>query len=209
MFLIKNFMSLCVLLVTLSACTQTEPTRVNEAPMLSKLSASETIIRNDNDLHDVAALWDRSGQSPVHLIATYRPGDEGVAKRNAQTAADRLKNLGVKDVDVNLLPAAQNTIIAQMKTLTAGAVSGCTKTPETGDVDKNYDYHDYRLGCGVDKYMGMQVAKTRDLEGRVPGQGYDTNSDAQRQGAIVDTYRSGKPNEKLEGLNSSEIAEGN
>lgn len=195
------------LALLLVGCTQTEPSIVNEQPLRTALENREIVLASDTDVQDTADLWKRGGQGPVELISTYRAGNVGLANYNASSAAERLKRLGVTDVKITTIPASSNRVIANVTALTAGADKSCTQTPGMTSSVADYDYNDYRLGCGVDDRMGQQVARTADLEGRVPGQNHGKSSDASRQGNVVDAYRTGKGNEPLKGLDASDVAE--
>ncbi len=198
-----------LLLLALTACEQTVATRINEQPMQTKFVAKEVILAGDGDMHVAADAWKRGGQSPIHIVSTYSPGNKEIAEHNATTAAARLRALGVSDVTTETMPAHSTEVIAHMTNLEAGAAHSCGQIPGLGHatLGNAYDYGSYRMGCTVDDMMGKQVASTPDLEGRVPGQNFGRTTDAQRAGNVVDVYRTGKPNEPLKGLVSSDIAE--
>lgn len=202
-----SWIKIAPLALMLCACTQVEPSRVNEQPLRTARESSEILLVNDGDIQRAADQWQRSGQSPIRVVATYGVGDKDAAERNAKTAANRLKALGVSEVFTETMPARNTEVIAHMIVLKAGADSSCSRIPGVSRLQTGYDFH-YRLGCSVDDFMGKQVASTPDLEGRVAGQqGYRLASDAQRAGNVVDVYRKGEVNEPLKGLVSSDIAE--
>lgn len=201
--------TLPVMLLCMTACTQIVESNINEQPMQSKRVAKEYLLANDADLQVAADAWQRGGQSPMHIVATYKPGNRAVAEHNAGTAANRLKALGVSDVTTDVMQAHSDEVIAHMTALDVGAAPGCGTVPGVGPINTGYDFKSYRLGCSVDDMLAKQVASTPDLEGRVAGQNYGRSTDGLRAGNIVDTYRKGIPNEPLDGLASSDIAEGN
>ena len=61
--------------------------------------------------------------------------------------------------------------------------------------DVSFD-ENYRLGCSVDMLTARQIARPKDLLGR---EQQETTSDGRRGSNIVETYRTGTPNEPLEG----------
>lgn len=199
--------SWAILLLVLTACTQTEPSVVNPMPMRAAVQPEEVVLHNDNDIRHVAGLWKRGGKSPVELVSTYRDGNEGLANYNASTARDRLQQMGVEDITVTTLPAASSQVIAYLRVLDVGADSSCEYLPTSGPSINGYDFGGYRLGCTNDELLARQVAQAEDMEGRAPGDSYDRTSDGARAGAVVDVYRSGKPNEPLKGLSASDLAE--
>lgn len=196
-----------VVLLALSACTQTQPSVVNPMPMRAAVEAQEVVINGDADLRHVAGLWKKGGKSPVELVSTYRDGNVGLANYNASVAKDNLQRMGVEDVTVTTLPASSSQVIAYLRVLDVGADKSCSYLPMDGPSINAYEFGSYRLGCTNDELLGRQVAKAEDMEGRAPGDSYQRTADGARQGAVVDTYRSGKPNEPLKGLTSSDIAE--
>lgn len=203
-----RWINLPVLLLALTACTQTEPSVVNPMPMRSAIEAKEVVISNDSDLRHVAGLWKRGGRSQVELVSTYKDGNVGLANYNASTAKENLQRMGVEDITVTTLPASSNQVIAYLRVLDVGADANCEYLPLNGPSIAGYEFGTYRLGCTNDELLGRQVAKAEDMEGRAPGESYQRTTDGARQGAVVDVYRSGEPNEPLEGLQASDVVEG-
>lgn len=208
MSLIKScLIATCVL--SISACTLSSQSMVNEQKLQSRVEAKELVLNDDQDLQYVADLYKRGGQDEVRVISTYTKGNAQTAKHNALSAAKRLKALGVNNVSADAMPGAKDMTLANLELLNVAAHESCLPIPGKVKSVDGYGLGAYRLGCEIDNQMGKQMANIRDMEGRVPDSGFYSDNDGRQAANVIDQYRLGETNPRLEGLNSSEIAEGN
>lgn len=195
------------LIIGLSACTLTNKSMINEQNLQSRVEAKEFILSDDQDIQYVADLYKRGGQDAVRVVSTYTDGNADIAKKNAMSAASRLKALGVHNVSADAIAGADNTTLANFEMLQAAAHESCLPIPGKVKTVDGYGLGAYRLGCEIDNNIGKQIANTADLEGRVPDTGFYGDNDGRQAANVVDEYRKGEPNPALIGLNSSDIAE--
>lgn len=198
-----------VVMIGVSACTLTNQSMVNEQSLQSRVEAKEYILESDQDIQYVADLYKRGGQDAVRIVSTFTDGHESTAHKNALSAASRLKALGITNVSADIVSGSENVTLANFEMLEIAAHESCLPIPGKIKTVDGYGLGAYRLGCEIDNNIGKQIATTSDLEGRVPDSGFYSNNDGSQAASVVDEYRKGEPNERLIGLNSSDIAESN
>lgn len=198
---------------SISACSElysetwVSPNRIQ----VEEKKVTQEIPVGDLDATALAGLadhYDRHGEGPLELTITYDPKSSSNTAMNASNEASRivqvLRQNGLHNVHPGILPVnAQGedskAVISYMSydalapkdcTLMEGVESGADLRADEG----------YKLGCSVDTLFARQIARPKDLK----GQGVDSTSEGRRSSNIVDYYRSGQPNEPLEGESASE-----
>lgn len=154
----------------------------------------------------IAEKYKRHGEGPLTVTATYVPTSRQYTATDATRATLNIKHMlrqhGVSNVATNILPVARGggaEVLLRFDGLVASAPDGCGPMP--GMNGAVTEVGSYRLGCGVESLIAMQVANPRDLMGRTA---YDGHTDGRRQANIIDGYRSGEQQEPLEGMLASE-----
>lgn len=159
----------------------------------------------------VAALaghYSRQGDGGVDLSVTYDPkSTKNTAMHAGQEVArisEAFRRNGVRDVSSTIIPVHgagdESRALVSYSAFSAKAPDDCTDMP--GYSDRNLDTDaDYKLGCTRDSLFVKQIARTKDLQGRDEA---NATSDGRRAANIVDGYRTGVPNEALEGESASE-----
>ncbi len=198
-----------VLMMGVSACTLTNESMINEQKLQARVEAQEYILEDDQDIQYVADLYKRGGQDSVRIISTYTDGNAHIAKDNAVSAASRLKALGVRNVSADAISGADNVTLANFEMLNVAAHKSCLPIPGKVKTIDGFGLEGYRLGCEIDNNVGKQIANMADLEGRVPDSGFYKDNDGRQAANVVDEYRKGETNPRLQGLSSSDIAERN
>lgn len=134
------------------------------------------------------------GEGPVNVVVTYNPkGKSGNTAMNASDAAARIASAlhkhDIKDVKTDILPIHESdksmTSIEYMM-LRAQAPTGCSLMEDVDD-SRNENYRDYQLGCSTESFIAQQVAKPKDLLGRVSAE----EPDARIQANTVELYKGG------------------
>jgi len=155
----------------------------------------------------IADHYNHYGDGPVEVTVLYDPVSKKNTAMNAANAADRiasfLRTKGVRHVHADALPIngqgdLSETMISY-DTVTAHAPAGCTTSGgldgKQTAADENYIY-----GCNIETMISRQIANPRDLAGR---DGLDAGS-GRRQANVVEGYKTGAPNDSLEGESASE-----
>ncbi|MFK7840510.1 MAG: CpaD family pilus assembly lipoprotein [Bdellovibrionales bacterium] len=168
----------------------------------------ETVSVDDMDSHAIAALSDhysRQGNGKVQLTITYDPKSSGNTAMNASNHAARIggefRKNGV-DVDAMILPIKglgddAQAIVSFNSLSLAGPDCDLLPGLENRNVDTDAEYE---LGCSRDTIMAKQIARPRDLV-----DDNEPNSvDGRRASNIVERYRTGEPNEPLNGQEASD-----
>lgn len=159
-------------------------------------------------LESIAADYERHGNGPFDVTVTYDPASKTNTAMRAGNVASRIgatlhKN-GVHDINVSTMPVhaqgGESDVLLAYSSYTAKGPKDCTEM-----AGLNYRTveasPDYKLGCSIDKAMAEQIARPKDLAGRSH---VDPDTDGRRNANIVERYRTGTPNEPLEGVTASE-----
>lgn len=156
----------------------------------------------------LARHYEKHGDGPVDLSVTYDPKSQVntamMAGQSAERLAKALRAEGIRNVNADALPVLANgdesVLLVSYMSYHAEPPKGCSTLSGYEDTDISHD-KDYRLGCTIETMLSKQVSRPKDLlgQGRV-----DPTSDGRRAGNIGEVYRSGVPNEPLEGETASE-----
>ncbi len=197
-------------LVALAGCSLDTPTDMAQKRVeLVHNRYSQTYLTDQMDEAQMRAAADHYqhyGDGPVELIVTYNPQSRTNTAMKAASEAERmatdLRRAGVPDVEASILPVAtgedfSSSLIAY-ETVTAQAPEGCEAM---GGLDgrQTESNSDYQFGCSVEMQVARQIARPRDLAGRP---GLDA-ADGRRQSNVVEPYKTGTPNEPIEGETST------
>lgn len=199
--------------VFMGGCSLSTPDHFSTGRLgVEERELSETVLVSQFDekrVAEMAAHFAKSGEGPVELTVTYDPRSSKATAMHAHEEAKRiaylLKKNGVEDVRADILPVMDSG--DEMKAMFSYSYylalppEGCETMP--GVDGRAIDaQEDYKLGCTVDTLLVRQIARPRDLKGRSVEK--DSVTDGRRAANIVDRYRSGVPNEPLEGGNASD-----
>ncbi len=163
-----------------------------------------TTEMNDARVKEIADHYTNHGSGPIEVTVTYDPQSPfNTAMRASDQAAMLSRAFAARKtaVTVGVLPVNGQGDVSQTyvhyNSMDALPPPGCTElfdgNRNTGDTPE-----DYGFGCTIETAVSRQVARPADLAGRADMDG----ADARRQAAIVDVYRSGKPNAPLPAASS-------
>lgn len=195
----------------LGGCDMSTPTKVRTSKIqVSEQMKTETLNANALDEARVAVIakdYLRNGRSKsLGLMLTYDVSSEAAfmrAQHQRSLFMRAFERNGVHNLDVDLLPvndpAKAGRAIASYRAMSAAPPDGCTRMPGWDGVGHRDTLEDYEFGCEVDSVISKMVSDPEDMLGKAGTQ----DGDARRQGGVVERYRSGEPNESLEGLSSS------
>jgi type IV pilus biogenesis protein CpaD/CtpE len=157
----------------------------------------------------IARDYIQNGQGTIDITVAYASGsplDETRVRHRAEGLRQMLAERGVKDTKTSFVAVndAQRAGIAVMSwpSIAAAAPKGCTeRIPGTYGAETIYEVRKYKMGCEMQASISKMIADPSDLRGRAGAM----DEDSRRQGAVVEGYKSGKPNVKLQGMNASTI----
>lgn len=196
----------------LSACEMYAPSTLNdtriqvaEDAVSEKFSEAEL---TDSVVAGLARDYVRKGITELSIVVAYDPRSSKNTAMHAGDIASRLagrfRDEGAGQVKASILPvvdAGAEAVITLSYTATeAYAPDGCGAMPGMYGNILEPDPA-YRLGCGVDTMIAKQVAHPSDLLGRGSSDG---TTDGRSASNIIEVYRSGAKNAKLDGENASE-----
>ena len=172
---------------------------------------TQEIPVGDLDASALAGLadhYDRHGEGPLELTVTYDPKSSSNTAMKASHEASRivqtLRQNGLHNVHPGILPVhGQGDDSRAMISYISYDALAPKDCPLMEGIENSADLRadrSYKLGCSVDTLFARQIARPKDLN----GQGIDSTSEGRRSSNIVDFYRSGQPNEPLEGETASE-----
>ena len=192
-----------------SSCAWEEPTHFKQSTMrLEEEKVEHTIAAADlseTSLKALAAHYRKHGDGPLNVTLTYDPKSKVntamKASEKASEVAGVLRKEGIHDLNVNILPVQDSetpqALVSYMG-YNALAPEDCTLLPGIENRNVHVD-EDYKLGCSVDTIFARQIARPKDLLGQRNGE----YTDGRRAANIGDYYRSGAPNEPLNGESAS------
>lgn len=150
------------------------------------------------------------GEEAMTLTVQYDPNSAKNTAMNATHQAAELarsfKKQGVDRIRTEILPVEalgdHSKTLVSYDMYTAHAPQNCQTMPGTGGSKTDWKaLQNYGFGCTIESKLARQVAHPRDLMGRGS---LPDNADGRRAGNIVETYRTGQPNEALEGQQATE-----
>ncbi len=195
----------------LGGCDMSTPTKLRTGKIqVKEQMKTETLNANALDEGRIAVIakdYLRNGRSKsLSLMLTYDVGSEDAfvqARHQRSLFRKAFERQGVRNLNIDLLPVSDpakvGRAIASYRAMSAAPPEGCTRMPGWDGVGHRASLEDYELGCEVDSVISKMVSDPEDLLGKDGSQ----DGDGRRQGAVVEGYRSGEPNEPLDGLSSS------
>ncbi len=207
-----TILGLIVLCMVLTGCKVHEPTRLSENRIQveeEKFSDTVSVSKlNAAAINGLARHYAKHGDGPFALTVTYDPKSRTGGAMHASDEAARiskeLRSAGVRSVDASILPVngqggEMNAMVSYMS-YNALAPKDCS-TMGGYDGSKVEVDDDYRLGCTFDTVFAKQIARPKDLRGQA---NTDMTTDGRRSANTIEAYRTGIPNERLEGESATE-----
>jgi len=205
------FLYLALAAFVLSGCSMNQETYLSQ----SKASVQEDehfermpVEAADGEvLGALARHFNRYGGGAMELTVVYDPkAGRDRAMRASQDVARITKDLrdaGVENINPSILPVkgqgAVSELLVSYDYYTAHAPDDCDVM--TGYKNNEIEIEDeYKYGCTIETVFAKQISRPKDMAGST---GSD-RTDGRRASNIVERYRSGAPNEALEGLSASE-----
>jgi type IV pilus biogenesis protein CpaD/CtpE len=182
--------------------------RVVDATQVQALDARAV---DKNAAQMAAAKYLRSGTGTPVLLLPYAEND--VADSQAVRArGDAYKNIfaaaGVPNLRLEYAAVTEgqdkSAGVLSYPGLQAKAPEGCRPMPGHDGAVPQHEFNGYPVGCEIQQSLSLMIADPSDLLGK----GGSTQGDSRREGVMVEKYKSGMPNERLQGLNSSDVAGG-
>lgn len=158
----------------------------------------------------IADDFQRNGQGLLRAVISYdaaSPLNAISAEKQGKMMKKSFAHRGVSDLDISYVAVTDNAdagkAVLSYSVVTALPPGECTvPMPGSAGTEKLENALDYKIGCETKVAISKMIAEPRDLEGRTG----TPDGDSRRQGAVSEKYRSGKPNEPIKGLSSSEVS---
>jgi type IV pilus biogenesis protein CpaD/CtpE len=199
-------------LVFLTGCSMEEPGHLSlEKARVTQEKIYEKVMLGDADegyLKALAAHYRKAGSGPVDLTVLYDPQSKTStamkASRDSARIVSDLRNYGVQNIDATILPVKdhgdESEILLSYQAYEAQGPENCETMPGYDDNELNIE-EGYKLGCTVETLYAKQIARPKDMAGQATN---DPHTDGRRSSNIVDGYRTGEPNDTLEGLTATD-----
>lgn len=207
-----TILTLGLSLITLSACEMYSESVVNDRRMQVReervVEEIPTARLKEGAITSIAQDYSQSGQGAVDLTITYDPASKTNTAMKAGDEAARLarsfRDEGVVDVTTSVLPVreqgSESVTIVSYASYQAAGPANCGEIPGYNNPVLEHD-PSYKLGCTVESAFAKQIADPSHLLGNAD---ISTYRDGQATTTTVNIYRTGVPNEPLEGVNASE-----
>jgi len=184
-----------------------EPTKISQSKLqLQEEAFFEDVTVEQMNSNYVAALsqhYRGQGEGGVELSVTYDPKSKTNtamhASQHIASISREFRKNGVSNVNTMIMPVKGSGDVSRAlvsyNAYSVNVPDDCAMMP--GIEDRNIEADEgYKLGCTRDSMFAKQISNPNDLAGRA-----DTNgtADGRRASNIVERYRTGAPNEALDG----------
>jgi pilus biogenesis lipoprotein CpaD len=206
------FVVFAVASVLLAGCDVTVPSQVRTGDIrLSEQVKTQTMSVHHVDHERIGMIADdyaHKGRGDMALVVSYlkgHPRNEIEAETRGRALRKAFADAGVKQLRVDYAPVTDEAYAGQAvvsyTALTALPPADCGSITGHNGADTLERMEKYQLGCTNKEYLSKMIVNPEDLLGRsgVP------DGDSRRQGTVVEKYKSGTPNEKLDGMNASTV----
>jgi type IV pilus biogenesis protein CpaD/CtpE len=202
--------------LALSACDVTTPSqlttgkiRIKDQVVTQTLDAGRIDPARLNVIAD--DFTQKATQGKMTLTVSYLSGDarrEGVARSQGNAYKKALQQRGVADISVATVPIADKQyagkVVVTYRAQSALPPQGCKTIPGYQGADDMDAADQYQFGCNTRTAVSRMIADPSDLLGK----GGTQDNDSRRSGAVVETYKSGKPNPPMKGFQASQVGAG-
>lgn len=203
-----------VLLSTLmlGACDVSTPSQlsVRQVQLKEEVKTTTFDARSlDSDaINGIASDYSRNGRGKVSLTLSYDASGAGAqmrAKKQATHWLNAFRQNGVNDMEVDYVAMTDSAYAGQAivsyTALVASPPKDCGRIPGYQGAETLAGAEGYGIGCETAAMLSKMVADPSDLMGKAG----TPDDDSRRQGAVVENYKLGKQNQKLQGMNASAI----
>lgn len=190
------------LALLLGGCSMTTPSQVRTGDIVLKDSAQVQTRELDQFTRADAALlasdYKRNNHGALSAVVSFDRRDvralkeakAQVARIARDLAAEGVHKLQAEYVAVDD-PHLYNQVVFSYAALVATPPDHCSRMPGNQGGEDLAAMHDYQISCESKAVLSQMIARPEDLLGR-DGK---TDSTARREGAVVETYQDGTPNQ--------------
>ncbi len=193
---ILKFSLVVAVSLTVSGCTQTTPSMMNEnKPRLTEQTQIDQIpVKEVTEAHLslLAENYRRYGEGPVELTVSFDPSSRTYTAMKAvndlSRMAETLRVKGVSHVKTSTLPekGVDPALSIHYQTVSVSAPKDCSPMPGMDGYETNRSFQEgYRFGCGIETQLARQIYRPADLKGT----GTMESSDGRRATAVSEAYR--------------------
>lgn len=199
-----------VVMTLLAGCNISTPSRVKtgEIRLRDDIKTVQLNLAAPGPLDRIAEDYRRNGDGGMRLVVAYpekSPMREQEIRRDARALQHALSKAADADVAADYVPvpvgAASGHAVLSYRAAMALPPEDCGRMTGYKGADTRDEGEKYSIGCETKTTLSRMVVNKKDLMGR------DGTADgfSRRQGAAVENYMAGTPNEPLEGTGASEI----
>jgi pilus biogenesis lipoprotein CpaD len=199
----------------LMGCDVSTPSQLNvrhiQLREAVKTETLDALHLDTSRVNIIADAYVRNGRGPLSLTLSSLAGSAqqaSDARKQGARYKEAFASYGVPDLKISYVtiedPAYAGLAVVAYKSLVASPPKECGRIPGYQGSDTLQNMDQYDIGCETQSVMSRMIADPSDLMGKAG----TPNEDSRRQGAAVEKYKSGKPNDKLNGLSASTIGGG-
>jgi type IV pilus biogenesis protein CpaD/CtpE len=200
--------------LALSACDVSTPSqlttnkiRLKEQQVTESLDAAQV---DPGRVNVIADSFINRAKGDMTLTVPYLSGDAAgntAAKKQGAAYKKAFEQRGVPHVAVVTVPVPDRQytgkLLVTYKALSALPPKDCKRLPGYQGTDTTDAIDQYQFGCEMNMAMSRMIVDPSDLQGKAGAQ----DNDSRRAGATVETYKSGKPNPKMQGYSASQVGQ--
>lgn len=202
-------LAFCILL--LAACDVSTPSQVSVRQLqLKEAVKTQTLDAwrvDPNHVNIIADAYLRNGRGPLSLTLSHLPSEASSIRQQGAIYKRVFEKQGVRSMKIDYVsmdsPDNAGKAVVAYRALTAQPPEGCGRIPGHQGSENLQAMEQYTVGCETQAAMARQIAHPADLLGKAG----TPDEDSKRLGTMVDPYRAGVRNPKMEGMNASEISD--
>jgi len=210
---LKNAMAIALSVLLLAGCDVSTPSQVVTQPIQLRDAVKTAVL--DPARPDAAAAkliaddYKRDGKGDgLSLVFSYAAGDpqdKAVAEKHARAWRALFVKHGVAQVKTEYVemtdPQYLGRAIVSYTALSAEAPKDCGRITGYQGADVLESGEKYGMGCESETALSKMVVDPSDLMGK----GGTPDDDSRRDGALVEKYKAGTPNPKMQGMSASSV----
>lgn len=178
--------------------------QLKQAEKIETITARNKI--DSKQLQKIAKDWKKTSDDVMLLQMVYNNNIKGQSTRAIRVASSykrALRDFGVSNIKIEMKPNSNykgnhpqvKIKYNAWKTATPIGCEGMYMPGYYGAEMPDYPLK-YKMGCSSETMIGKMVARPKDLLGK---EGLPSG-DSRREGSIVENYKAGVPNERMEGI---------
>lgn len=197
----------------LGACDNTTPSQLKtgDIRLQREMKTSVLYSAEAGKIDMIADDFRQNGEGSIRAVMGYLAGNplqEAEVKRQGNAYKKAFANAGVENLQVEYVGVSEKArtgyAVFSYPAMVAHAPADCAPITGYDGADSRSVADGYAFGCESKTIISKMISRPADLLGRAGM----PDGDSRREGTIVEKYKSGTPNAKMQGVNASALGSG-